>query len=837
MTHASRFSLLLVLLAGLMGLAAPAQAQTFVIYVDKDATGANDGSSWQDAYTDLQTAIENAFFSDVLWVAEGVYTPDSEGSSFTITGNKNGIEIYGGFDGTESRFFQRAPRQHRTILSGDRNGDDTDPDGDGIIEDADPNQDGTPENLNGGENANHVLVLDGGGDTFGADVSANITSSTVLDGLVVTAGHADGSAYFGGTGGGLFCDGRGRGNACNPKLRNVVFAGNAVADNGGAIYNGGVDGTASPSIMNATFTGNSAENVGGAIFNKGFSDGVSSPSITNATFIGNAAGDEGGAIYNDGSSSGTASPQITNATFTGNAAGFGGGAISNIGTESGTSSPRIRNTILWGNTADFGAEMKNEKTLNDPPVLIHTIIEGGVNGSGVSGTSNTDGDDNFARDPQFADASDPDGPDGVFATHDDGLNVIDSSPALDAGDNAEIPSGVTEDITGADRTQDRDGDGFSDVNIGAYEVSTVVDVAITGGGFGGLDRTFSATPGQVDQPVGVIRLTPGQSGVDLTEVSVTPDNPGVEGVDQVRLWISDDDAFSPADDRKLASTDLDPQTDLPSPMTFSNLTEGLPGSARTLFVTVTLTSNASGEVTGYLADETAVSMSGGTITEVNGNAGQDQFSNLPLSKSASALPVEMASFEGRATEGGVRLRWKTASEQNNAGFRVERRARERGGVGERGQVGAGAWIKVGFVEGSGTTSEARSYRFADEDLPYAADTVAYRLKQVDTDGSTALTDPVTIARSGPNGLELLGTAPNPVRHRATIRYAIPEGTDGNVTIRLYDVLGRQVRTLSADAAPGRHDRTLDVDGLSSGVYVVRLTAGGQTKTRKLTVVQ
>jgi hypothetical protein len=71
-----------------------------------------------------------------------------------------------------------------------------------------------------------------------------------------------------------------------------------------------------------------------------------------------------------------------------------------------------------------------------------------------------------------------------------------------------------------------------------------------------------------------------------------------------------------------------------------------------------------------------------------------------------------------------------------------------------------------------------------------------------------------------------------------VRFAVPEDRAADaVRLRLYDVLGRRVRTVRAEAEPGRHEHTLDVTGLSSGVYVLRLQAGGQTKTRKLTVVR
>jgi uncharacterized small protein (DUF1192 family) len=189
------------------------------------------------------------------------------------------------------------------------------------------------------------------------------------------------------------------------------------------------------------------------------------------------------------------------------------------------------------------------------------------------------------------------------------------------------------------------------------------------------------------------------------------------------------------------------------------------------------------------------------------------------------LPVEMASFDARVDDGAVQLSWQTASETNNAEFRVQRR---------RAQGSESAWTTVGSVEGSGTTSQAQSYRFTDPDLPYEADALTYRLKQVDTDGTAHLSKTVTVER-GVQELELLGTYPNPARQQATVRYALPDKQEA--TIRLYDVLGRQVRTVVSGEQEGRHQRTLDVGALPSGVYFLRLRAGGQTRTQKFTVTR
>jgi len=215
------------------------------------------------------------------------------------------------------------------------------------------------------------------------------------------------------------------------------------------------------------------------------------------------------------------------------------------------------------------------------------------------------------------------------------------------------------------------------------------------------------------------------------------------------------------------------------------------------------------------------SVDGGDLVVSTGS-----FSEFVFASDSNPLPVEMAGFEGTTTEEGVRLTWQTASETGNAGFRVQRRASQ------------GEWEQVGRVDGSGSTTTAQSYRFVDGDLPYAADALTYRLKQVDTDGTTALSEPITVERGTVTKVQLLDTFPNPARTRATVRYAIPEGIAAtDVTMRLYDVLGRQVRSLSLDAQAGRHQRRMNVGNLPSGVYVLRLSTDDAVKTQRLTVVR
>jgi hypothetical protein len=467
------------------------------IYVDADAAGANDGSSWADAYVHLQDALDEAntyggAAACEIWVAEGVYVPDEDSDgdhtddtraeSFRL--NYDGIRLYGGFDGTEDAREARDPKTHVTVLSGDIDGNDV-TDAYGVVTDT--------AHITG-TNAHHVLWLDG--VTHGP-----ITGDTLIDGFTVTAGYANGSGDQDG-GGGLYCDG-GDGGVCSPHLARVTFSGNR-AWIGGGMLNYAYDGTSSPVLTDAIFSGNQAE-AGGGMYNDGYR-GTSSPMLVNVTFSGNMAGSDGGGMTNDGSNYitstsspvlvnvtfsgnradwgggmasdgawGTSSPVLVNVTLSGNQAAYGGGGMFNAGGNGGTGSPVLNNVIFWGNSAMTGTVMLNDTAT---PTIAYSLIEGGWDGSGIynqDGGSVIDGGGNIDADPLFV--RDPDPGDGDWTTPDDNdygdLRLQSTSPAIDAGFNAAIT--ITTDLAGNPRfvdlpTVSDTGSGAPPiVDMGAYE--------------------------------------------------------------------------------------------------------------------------------------------------------------------------------------------------------------------------------------------------------------------------------------------------------------------------------------------------------------------------------
>ena len=328
---------------------APVQAQ---IYVDANVSdGAQDGSSWTNAYPDLQSALNVAGPTDEIWIAEGTYypvvpddpsnvTPTERQESFRVDGAQDGLTIYGGFQSGDT-FADRDPATNVTTLSGDIDQDD-DPFAPETDSDDNPSTPSQTDHLRG-SNSYHVLFFDG--QTGGA-----ITTATALNGVTVTGGNANGSAPDN-SGGGLYCDGRNSGSVCSPTLDGVTFAGNAAVAAGGALYSDGRDGgTTSPVITGTTFTGNTASNNGGALYSIASFEGISLHIITNTTFDGNRAS-RGGALYSRGGRDSEVSPQITGSTFTSNTAFRGGALYSRGDAGGGTSSPVITGTTFTGNTA------------------------------------------------------------------------------------------------------------------------------------------------------------------------------------------------------------------------------------------------------------------------------------------------------------------------------------------------------------------------------------------------------------------------------------------------------------------------------------------------------
>jgi hypothetical protein len=241
-----------------------------------------------------------------------------------------------------------------------------------------------------------------------------------------------------------------------------------------------------------------------------------------------------------------------------------------------------------------------------------------------------------------------------------------------------------------------------------------------------------------------------------------------------------------------------------NPVTINNSTTVILNEPKTINNT-TLTLQA-----GSLDNSTyALSLSGtGSIVNAGGSL-------------VTPLPVEMTSFTAVAEKMSAQLKWSTATEVNNYGFEIERRA-----------IAGNAWAKVGFVAGNGTSNAKHNYTYTDNNL--SAGTYAYRLKQLDNDGAFKYSASTEVAITGlPKELKLYGNYPNPFNPSTKVQFTVPE--NGNVRLLVYNVIGQEVATLFEGAAEtGKlYTANFDASRMASGLYFSVLEFGNQRITHKM----
>ena len=351
------------------------------------------------------------------------------------------------------------------------------------------------------------------------------------------------------------------------------------------------------------------------------------------------------------------------------------------------------------------------------------------------------------------------------------------------------------------------------------------DLTITDGSADGLDFEASVAPGTANNAVGLLALSANAPGAALEALTITSNAPGIAGISAARLFGSDDATLNAGSDTELASVAID-NTGAPETIAFSGFSDPIPPTARYLILAIDVDAGApASDVQFFLDQPSDLTVNGAAaLATVNGQA-ETTFAALPLSNGATALPVELTEFGGTTAEQRVELQWTTASETGNAGFEVQRRADS-----------TATWTPLGFVAGAGTTAEAQTYRFRDEEVPFGAEQLTYRLRQTDVDGTESFSAPVVMEVPAPQAAVLHAPFPRPARGTVTLRFALAE--PAQVQVQVYDLLGRRVTTLAHEhVAAGRHERQVPVHRLAAGTYFMRMVAGGTVQTQRLTIVR
>ncbi len=481
---------------------ATATAQT-THFVDGNAPPGGDGLSWPTAYDTLPPALTTAQPGDQVWVAAGTYM-----GNFTLALE---VEMYGGFAGTETELNQRDWIINETTLDANgsgtvvtappgateatridgftiTNGDETNGGGLSVV-------DSSPTITNNTVTGN--FVLEKGGGLYLSGSAATVESNTF------SGNHA---VHNGGGGGVYLVDSSPmiRNNAITNNTVGFPAGGSAPPDDhsprgtgamlpgpppGGGLH---IRGNSSPWVIDNVISGNQGANSGGGV--AGYLDAGGSPTITGNTISGNAARFWGGGlnVYADVGASVT----ITHNTINGNSvywSGYGGGLhvsgsatvanntiAGNIGGTGGginiyEGPATVANNTIVGNTAtndgggglNVGWPSPHEVTITNTLVafnssgfrlaeegivsLRHNCVFGNTDYdyAGITDPTGTDG--NISVGPSLLRIPDP-GPDELWGTEDDDygdLHLSTNSPAIDAGDNGEVPPDLA----------DLDGDG------------------------------------------------------------------------------------------------------------------------------------------------------------------------------------------------------------------------------------------------------------------------------------------------------------------------------------------------------------------------------------------
>jgi len=259
------------------------------VFVKQDASGNNDGTSWADAYSNLNDALNNTNAGEI-WIAAGTYHPENtngipdSSATFRIS---NPLSLYGGFIGTESNLTERDFENNKTILSADINDDDID----------------NVFDSNKSDNVQHVLFVD-----------SLIASTVVIDGFNITGGNASNNADVDITfrnGGGIF-------SYSTIEVNNCTFYNNFARGGGGIYISPGAGGGNGSSVDNCFFYNHLNASQGACLLVTGLNDFT----LTNSTFKDNTT--VRGAFYPNTCSN----VMVDNCTFENNQTleedGFGG---------------------------------------------------------------------------------------------------------------------------------------------------------------------------------------------------------------------------------------------------------------------------------------------------------------------------------------------------------------------------------------------------------------------------------------------------------------------------------------------------------------------------------
>jgi choice-of-anchor B domain-containing protein len=185
------------------------------------------------------------------------------------------------------------------------------------------------------------------------------------------------------------------------------------------------------------------------------------------------------------------------------------------------------------------------------------------------------------------------------------------------------------------------------------------------------------------------------------------------------------------------------------------------------------------------------------------------------------VPVELSFFNANAYGNFVELDWTTATETNNQGFEIQKKS-------------GNDFYTIGFVAGSGTTTEPKNYSYQDKNLENGV--YVYRLKQFDFDGTSSLSEEIVVEVNNPSDFVLNQNYPNPFNPSTNIKFSLPNS--GYTNLSVYNLVGEKVSELVNEVLPeGEYNLRFDGANLPSGIYIAKLSSESYRQTIKMTLLK
>ena len=423
------------------------------LYVNKNATGTNNGLSWADAFTDLQDALAVVMDNEEIWITGGTYTPHASDRNVYFVIDKADLKLYGGFAGTETQLSDRVVGANETILSADLQGNDVN------VTDFIASYNNSTRNA---DNSYRVINI--------TDTGNNL----LLDGLTISDAHNNSGATS-----------RGAAIIKNKTISHLTLRNCIVKDNVSRNDNAGLvaefelnntSGTRGALIVeNCQFINNMSRWATGIY---SFVRGNTNVDITvaNSLFDGNIAGNLSNSVTGlSGSASwfrvitngSNVTLNLTNNTYVNNQDlgtaqslnNFSRATVAISKGSTGISSvfnASVNNCIFWDNTTAGGVTTRSITDQYTIPAN-SLIINNSIDPLNFSDSSITSTNATTNGNPLFTNASTGD------------YTLTSSSPAIDAGDNTHVIGTI--DLLGNQRIFN------TTVDMGAYEYTSAISIA------------------------------------------------------------------------------------------------------------------------------------------------------------------------------------------------------------------------------------------------------------------------------------------------------------------------------------------------------------------------